>query len=175
MNNSRRSMLYIAARSGCDTMIWCIFSILLIILLFLFVHEFILDFVNFELFSYLGEVIVDIFEDDYFVNELRMSEVSRIDGRSIVSVLGILVLGSVILPIMAAYVIFCQVVFSVIAVALIIVFLGYFVDNIVSISTVDFATSSLIEILGNKLFGFWMLVLSLIVFARSWRRMQATV
>ncbi|GJL88394.1 MAG: hypothetical protein DHS20C03_21030 [Minwuia thermotolerans] len=156
-------------------MVWYIFSILLIILFLLFVHRFILDFVDFEFSSYLGGVVVDIFGDEFFVKELKVSEISRIDGRSVVFVFGILVLGLVILPVLAMYIISRQVVFSIIAMVVIIFFLGYFVDDIVSYRIVDSAISSLIEVLGNKLFGLWMLVLSLIVFVRSWRKLQAAV
>lgn len=168
-------MLYVAARSGCDTMIWYIFSILLIILFLLFVHRFILNFVDFEFSAYLGGVIVGIFGDEYFAKELKVSGISRIDGRSVVFIFGILVLGLVILPVLAVCIISRQIVFSFFAMAVIIFFLGYFVDDVVNSRVANSAISSLIEVLGNKVFCLWMLALSLIVFVRSWRKLQAPV
>jgi len=156
-------------------MIWYGFSIFLIILFILFVRIFILDFVDFEISYCVGGVIIDIFGEEYFAKLLNSPKISGIDGRSIVFVLGIVVFGLVILPVLAVFIVYYRIYLLIIIFSIILFLLYYFLGDFESNEIVDSAFSFLIKVLKNKLFSLWMLFLSLIVFVRSWRNMQPAV
>lgn len=166
--------MYILGKSCFISIIWYASTTLFIALFFIFYFHFISDILNFEFSSYFGELVFRIFGAENFESILRSADIAQMDEMSLIFLFSCQVAGAVLLPILVLFVVPNKSVFSLFILSNIIALLIIFVGDFTNERNVNFAISSMIDFFSSKMFNSWLLVLSLIVFVRAWRKYQAT-
>ena len=162
---------YIIGRSIILAMTWYFLSTILIVVFNFFVLIMLLNAEIPKFFAEFGEYMIELFGKEYFFDSLMEIRADGYDMQEFFFVVTAALVGVVFLPLISCILTLGQMIIAIVLSAILLSFF-YFVGYEKLLSVVILMS---VQLITEDLIGSMMLVLFLIVFARSWRRMQATV
>lgn len=162
---------YIIGRSIILAMTWYFLSIILIVVFNFFVLTLILNAEIPKFFAEIGEYLIELFGKEYFFDSLMQIRADGYDMQEFFFVVTAALVGVIFLPLISCFLTLRQMTIAIVTSAILLSFF-YFVGYEKLLSVVILMS---VQLIMEDLIGSMMLVLSLIVFVRSWRKLQATV